>query len=83
MLGILRDEGLILPAQYPWERRRLAKRRKAAFATEPSGPNQAWQLDFSELEITAGGTWRLAGAGITGPSMNTPSTFRLLGTSTM
>ena len=38
VLGILRDEGLILPAQYPWERRRLAKRRKAAFATEPEAP---------------------------------------------
>ncbi len=36
-------------------------RRKAAFATEPTGPNQVWQLDFSEFETAAGGTWRLAG----------------------
>lgn len=28
---------------------------------DPTGPNQVWQLDFSELETTAGGTWRLAG----------------------
>ena len=33
VLRILRDEGLILPAQYPRERRKLAERRKAAFAT--------------------------------------------------
>ncbi|MFD5922908.1 hypothetical protein ACFVYP_40325 [Kitasatospora sp. NPDC058201] len=31
------------------------------FATEPTGPNQVWQLDFSEFETTGGGTWRLAG----------------------
>ena len=61
ILRLLRDEGLILPAQYQRERRKLAERRKAAFATEPTGPNQVWQLDFSEFETTTGGTWRLAG----------------------
>nr|WP_254668967.1 IS3 family transposase [Brevibacterium sp. CS2] len=61
VLRILRDEGLILPAQYQRERRKPAERRKAAFATEPTGPNQVWQLDFSEFETTTGGTWRLAG----------------------
>lgn len=61
ILRLLRDEGLILPAQYQAERRRLAERRKAAFADDPTGPNQVWQLDFSEFETTAGGTWRLAG----------------------
>ena len=61
VLRLLRDEGLILPAAYQRERRRLAQRRKAAFAMEPTGPNQVWQLDFSEFETTAGGTWRLAG----------------------
>ncbi|WP_254668831.1 IS3 family transposase [Brevibacterium sp. CS2] len=55
VLRILRDEGLILPAQYQRERRKLAERRKAAFATEPTGPNQVWQLDFSEFETTTGG----------------------------
>ena len=58
---LLRDEGLILPAHYQRERRKLAERRKAAFANDPTGPNQVWQLDFSEFEITTGGTWRLAG----------------------
>ena len=61
VLRALRDEGLILPAQYQRERRKLAERRKAAFAAEPTGPNQVWQLDFSEFETTTGGTWRLAG----------------------
>ncbi len=61
MLRLLRDEGLLLEANYQRERRQLAARRKAAFATEPTGPNQVWQLDFSEFETTGGGTWRLAG----------------------
>jgi transposase InsO family protein len=60
VLRLLRDEGLILPAQYQRERRRLAERRKATFAKEPTRPNQVWQLDFSEYETTAGGTWRIA-----------------------
>jgi putative transposase len=61
VLRLLRDEGLLLEANYQRERRQLAARRKAAFAAEPTGPNQVWQLDFSEFETTAGGTWRLAG----------------------
>ena len=61
VLRLLRDEGLLLPAHYQRERRKLAERRKAAFANDPTGPNQVWQLDFSEVETTAGGTWRLAG----------------------
>lgn len=61
VLRLLRDEGLILEANYQRERRQLAARRKAAFAVEPTGPNQVWQLDFSEFETTTGGTWRIAG----------------------
>jgi len=61
VLRLLRDEALILPAAYQKERRDLAGRRKAAFAHDPTGPNQVWQLDFSEFETTTGGTWRLAG----------------------
>lgn len=61
VLRLLRDEGLLLEANYQRERRQLAARRKTAFATEPSEPNQVWQLDFTELETTTGGTWRLAG----------------------
>jgi hypothetical protein len=53
--------GLLLEASYQRERRQLAARRKAAFAVEPTAPNQVWQLDFTEFETTSGGTWRLAG----------------------
>lgn len=60
VLRLLRDEGLILEANYQRERRKLAERRKAAFAKEPTGPNQVWQLDFSEYETTTGGIWRIA-----------------------
>jgi putative transposase len=61
VLRLLREEGLLLEASYQRERRQLAARRKAAFAVEPTGPNQVWQLDFTEFETTSGGTWRLAG----------------------
>lgn len=61
VLWLLRDEGLILPAHYQRERRKLAERRKAAFAKEPTGPHQVWQLDFSEFETATGGTWPIAG----------------------
>jgi hypothetical protein len=30
-------------------------------ADPPDGPNQVWQLGFSEYETTTGGVWRLAG----------------------
>ena len=59
VLRVLRDEGLILPAHYQRERRQLAQPRKAAFAKEPTGPNQLWQLDFSEYETIGGRTWRI------------------------
>jgi hypothetical protein len=61
VLRLPRDEGLLLEANYQRERGQPAARRKAAFATRPSGPNQVWQLDFSGFETAGGGTWRLAG----------------------
>jgi len=61
VLRLLRDEGLLLEANYQRERRELAANRRAAFATAPTGPNQVWQLDNSEFETTSGGTWRIAG----------------------
>jgi putative transposase len=60
VLRIMRRRGLLLEATYQRERRQLAAARKAAFVVPPSGPNQVWQLDFSEFETTSGGTWRLA-----------------------
>jgi putative transposase len=60
VLRILRRRGLILTATYQRERRALAAARKAAFVNPPTGPNQVWQLDFSEFETAGGGTWRIA-----------------------
>jgi len=61
VLRILDDAGLLLKADYQRERRQLAQQRKAAFAAPPTGPNQVWQLDFSEYDTPTGGTWRVAG----------------------
>ncbi len=61
VLRILDDEGLLLKAHYQRERRQLAAQRRAAFAEPPTGPNQVWQLDFSEYETAQGGTWRCGG----------------------
>ena len=38
----------------------IRRREGYAFAKEPTGPNQVWQLDFSEYETTTGGNWRVA-----------------------
>jgi hypothetical protein len=70
VLRLLREEGLLLEANYQWERRQLAARRKAAFAVEPAGANQVLQMDCTEFETTSGGTWRLPAAGTTGRSMS-------------
>jgi putative transposase len=60
VLRIMRRRGLLLEAAYQRERRQLAPARKAAFVVAPTGPNQVWQLDFSEFETAGGETWRLA-----------------------
>jgi transposase InsO family protein len=57
----LRRRGLLLPVRYQRERRQLAAERRAAFVTPPARRNRVWQLDFSEFETTAGGTWRIGG----------------------
>jgi transposase InsO family protein len=61
VMRALKDENLLQSADYQRERRQLAAARKAAFLVPPTGPNQVWQLDFSEIETIAGGTWRIAG----------------------
>ncbi len=40
VLRLLREEGLLLEANYQRERRQLAARRKAAFAVEPTGAGE-------------------------------------------
>lgn len=61
VMRAMRDDGLLLPANFTREVRDLATARKAAFAKTPTGPNQVWQLDFSEFETISGGVWRIAG----------------------
>ena len=58
---IMRARGLLQNRDYTAELRQIAAARRAAFTDPPTGPNQVWQLDFSEYETTAGGTWRIAG----------------------
>jgi transposase InsO family protein len=60
-LRILRRPAWASRPASPGERRQLAAARRAAFTAPPSGPNQVWQLDFSEFDTTRGGTWRIAG----------------------
>lgn len=57
-LRVLRDSGLVLPADYVRERRDLAKARRDAFVTIPTRRNRVWQTDFFELETSGRGTWR-------------------------
>jgi putative transposase len=57
---ILDAERLLLKADYQRERRELAKARQAAFAAPTTDPYQLWQLDFSEYETAARGTWWVA-----------------------
>jgi putative transposase len=61
VLRALKRSGRVLPVDYQAERRQLAEARRAAFVVPPSGPNQVWQLDFSEFETRHGGTWRIGG----------------------
>jgi transposase InsO family protein len=57
----LKRTGRVLEVNYQAERRRHAEARKAAFVVPPSGPNQVWQLDFTEFETRMGGVWRIGG----------------------
>src|SRR5947208_10233028 len=61
VLRALRRSGRVQPVDYQAERRQLAEARRAAFVVPPTGPNQVWQLDFSEFETRHGGTWRIGG----------------------
>jgi transposase InsO family protein len=61
VLRALRQSGRVQPVDYQAERRQLAQARRAAFVVPPSGPNQVWQLDFTEFETRHRGTWRIGG----------------------
>jgi transposase InsO family protein len=58
---IMRLRGLLQGRDHTAEIRAWAAERRAAFAQIPTGPNQVWQLDFTEFETSSGGTWRIAG----------------------
>ena len=60
-LRALSRRGRVLTPDYACQRRDLAAARRAAFVVPPSGPNQVWQMDFTEYETTRGGTWRVSG----------------------
>lgn len=55
----MKRRDLLLPIRYQRERRAYAAARKAAFATPPNRRNRVWQMDFTEFETIAGGTWRI------------------------
>lgn len=65
VLRALKRTGRVLEVDYQAERRDHARARKAAFVVPPSGPNQVWQLDFTEFETRHGGTLRSAGQRVT------------------
>ncbi len=53
-------QGLLQPRRYQAERRALAQARKAVFVSPPVRRNRLWQLDWSEFETLAGGSWNYA-----------------------
>ena len=57
----LKRTGRVLEVDYHAERRQHAEARRAAFVVAPSGPNQVWQLDFTQFETRMGGIWRIGG----------------------
>lgn len=61
VLRAMDRRGLLQPVDYQAERRELARARRDAFVAPPTFRNAVWQLDFSDFETRAGGTWRIAG----------------------
>lgn len=53
-------QSLLQPRRYQAERRALAQARKAVFVTPPVRRNRLWQLDWTEFETLAGGSWNYA-----------------------
>jgi transposase InsO family protein len=61
MYRVLARNGLVLPANYTGEVRRLAGVRKETFIDPPVRRNRLWQADFSEFETAGAGIWNLGG----------------------
>lgn len=60
VLRALARRNLLLPARYQAERRALAVARRALFVAAPTRRNRVWQTDFTEVETSQGGTWRIS-----------------------
>jgi putative transposase len=60
VLRALARRDLLLPARYQAERRALAAARRALFVAAPTRRNRVWQTDFTEIETSQGGTWRIS-----------------------
>jgi transposase InsO family protein len=60
-LRTLKRNGRVLAPDYTRERRDYAAARRAVFVAPPSGPNEVWQMDFTEFETTQRGTWQISG----------------------
>jgi hypothetical protein len=76
VLRLLREEGLLLEASYQRERRQLVARRKAAFAVEPTGPNQVWHWTSPSSRPRRAGRGGWPGAVSTGASTSWAGTSR-------
>jgi transposase InsO family protein len=60
VLRALARRDLLLPRRYQAERRALAAARRALFVAAPTRRNRVWQTDFTEVETSQGGTWRIS-----------------------
>ena len=60
VLRALARRNLLLPKRYQAERRALAAARRALFVAAPTRRNRVWQTDFTEVETSQGGTWRIS-----------------------
>ena len=55
----LRRRGLLLPQGFRADRKSWAVLRRKVFRDPPTQRNRVWQTDFSELETSNGGIWRI------------------------
>jgi len=72
-LRVLRDSGLVLPADYVRERRDLAKARREAFVTIPTRRNRVWQTTSSNWRPRAAGPGAPKTSSTTPPSSSPPA----------
>ena len=69
-LRALKRQDRVLSPDYRRARRDLTAARRAAFVVPPSGPNQVWQMDFTEYETIRAAPGGSQGAPTTGRKLN-------------